>query len=399
MTEPQKWRLQRSNLKTGPYFVLVKGSHADRLTITIGRVDPPEAEAMHVRANEEGDRLLHIFEGFGRDAALNLLRQPSEPVVDYRTWPLLTYARRVYGPWREKDRPATWRVEKHDWGYLEGTTLGATPINDVDEHTMDEFLENLVGKKGNPASPNQKRKIRNAVTACLEYAYRKKHRETPRPTWFRLRGTGHVPDLDKYLLPEEVRAILEHAPGWHGTTLPIRGSWTNCRLKYRSLFACLFGLGLRPSEVAHMDWADVDFTKKTILVMGAKGKGKTTLSRSIVPMLDLVYEHMMPWWEVMGRPTSGLCHPAQGTGVAYVTSGSGGFGKSLDAAVKAAGITKPVSPYWGRHTFATLAFAAGLQAGEVAKILRHTSPAMLQRHYDHLRATQIPGLAKLNQIY
>lgn len=53
-----------------------------------------------------------------------------------------------------------------------------------------------------------------------------------------------------------------------------------------------------------------------------------------------------------------------------------------------AGITRDLNPYLLRHTFGTQLIAAGVDIGTVAKLMGHSSPSMLLRHYQYVMDVQ-----------
>ena len=57
-------------------------------------------------------------------------------------------------------------------------------------------------------------------------------------------------------------------------------------------------------------------------------------------------------------------------------------------ALRRAGITRRIRPYDLRHAFATEAIAAGVDIGTVAKLMGHSSPMMLLKHYQHVMDSQ-----------
>lgn len=415
-SKPRKWRLERQKRRKGVYFVLASGSRSAKQTIGLGYVDAEDAEIACQRMSEDAakthgtpreGRLYRLYVRLGRGPFLDYLTDRSadeidllEATPDYASMPLQVYVDDVYGPWRSEDRPKTWRTESHDWTYLWPTGIGDVALSRVDAHRVDRALSDLRRKRGGEASANQKRKCRNALSACITYAYRMQHRPDPCPDWFRLRNTSQsCPPRSKALTVDEVEALIEHSVGWDGGKSRSR-SWSNCRAKWRALWAVLFGLGLRPGEAAGLRWGHLDFVGGEILV--AADGGKTARSRDYVPMLPLPRRHLAAWrdlrWADRGPDPEALVFPAPG-GKQYVTTRSSGFAKSLRASAKAAGIERRVTPYWGRHTAATLAFSAGASADDVARLLRHTSPDMLRRHYDHSAAKDLPGLTKFGDIF
>jgi integrase len=57
---------------------------------------------------------------------------------------------------------------------------------------------------------------------------------------------------------------------------------------------------------------------------------------------------------------------------------------SWNKTLKRAGITRRIRPYDLRHAFATEAIAAGVDVGTVSKLMGHTTPTMVLKHYQHV---------------
>jgi len=54
------------------------------------------------------------------------------------------------------------------------------------------------------------------------------------------------------------------------------------------------------------------------------------------------------------------------------------------ATLRRAGIDRRIRPYDLRHAFATEAIAAGADVGTVAKLMGHSTPAMILNHYQYV---------------
>ena len=62
--------------------------------------------------------------------------------------------------------------------------------------------------------------------------------------------------------------------------------------------------------------------------------------------------------------------------------------RSWATALRNAGITRNIRPYDLRHFFGSEAIAAGVDIGTVAKLMGHSSPIMLLKHYQHVADLQ-----------
>jgi len=417
-TSPRSWRVEKARVtERGRSFQLGSGSsrQKNKKTISLGVVSKAKAQRACARLQREEDRtfgthkydrVFRLVETLGRESVVEMLLDDNDDYLMKNvevlklSWgrrPLREFFDEVYAPWRCEDVPKTWRTEKHYWHRHLLPALGDLPLDAINEFVMDEFLSETMKKLRfdpevgpEPASPNMRWNAQKAMTALITFAVRKRHRSTPRPDWFRLKGTGAHSLRDKTLTRSETLALIAHAPGH---VEMVRGrTWSGHKHKFQSLFACMFGLGLRPFEAASMRWEDIDWGAGTLSVSGGDdGELKTDASGATIPLFPLAHQYMEQWWRTRGSPTSGLVHPAAG-GRVYKTKASTGFSKAFKRALADAGIEKQATPYWGRHTFATLAIEAHMSVDSVAKLLRHTSVEMVRRHYDHAAATRLPDL-------
>ena len=124
------------------------------------------------------------------------------------------------------------------------------------------------------------------------------------------------------------------------------------------------------SELLKLRYEDVDFETKRIRIRGTK----TERSDRYVPLRDGFLEEIKAWQanatceyivEYYGRP---------------LTS----YKNAFNAAVKKAGIEKPVVPYMLRHFFASSLLANKADIKAVSGLMGHSSPDMLFRNYYHL---------------
>lgn len=404
-TGPRKWRKTRQKLKKGIYWSLQAGKRGpERESISLGYVSEAEAEeALRIINDDEVstygtpryDRILRLFKKDKAAARQHLIsdtvsRQRFPELMkahavtpNYPALPIREYFELVYKPWRSTDKPKTWYTEEHYWtGHLL-PAIGHVPLSDIDEYVMDEYLTVTMKKlDGSPSSYNMRRKARNAMTAMLKHARRKRHRSTPVPQWFRLEGSNETAHGEpETLTGEEARRLMEVAPP-----------------QVRAIIACGLGLGLRPNEITVMQWEDIDWDAGTVAIRGTK----TADSAATLPFREDARAEVARWHAAQGEPTSGrLFRPLKGSPYREYRLGGSHvpWRKAFSTAVKAAGIDKRITPYALRHTCATWLVEDGVPIQSVAKLLRHSNPRMLERHYDHTGAIRAPGItgrARLN---
>jgi integrase len=135
--------------------------------------------------------------------------------------------------------------------------------------------------------------------------------------------------------------------------------------------------GSRRSEVEGLDWSDIDMTTGTVLIRGKK-TAKSWRRVELHPLLARVL-----------APNKALSGPVVGRW--------GNVGRDLPAACKRAGIAR-ATPNDLRRTFASWLKQRGAESLAVARLMGHSSAAMVERVYGRLNAEvlsatlrQLPG--------
>ncbi|HMO41504.1 MAG TPA: tyrosine-type recombinase/integrase [Saprospiraceae bacterium] len=143
--------------------------------------------------------------------------------------------------------------------------------------------------------------------------------------------------------------------------------------------------GMRPSEVLHLEWKDIDFEKSRICVTPKEGNptkiGKfrhVPINQELLPVLTKWRE---TWMEV--KQTKGFTHDWVFFYYAKPEIRAQGFRSSFEKALKNASV-RPNSRYEFRHFFISEAVMAGIQDITIAKWVGN-SPQMIWKHYGHLR--------------
>jgi integrase/recombinase XerC len=136
--------------------------------------------------------------------------------------------------------------------------------------------------------------------------------------------------------------------------------------------------GSRPSEMSHLQIADVDFANAVAIL----GKHKTLhLGKERIIVLSAealsILQRRLPLAQ------------QQGGYFFLATDGRPMTAKAIGGRVrrtcKRAGIRRCIA-YGYRHTFATDALSKGVPETSVAALLGHSTTAMLHKHYSHLTA-------------
>ncbi len=170
--------------------------------------------------------------------------------------------------------------------------------------------------------------------------------------------TLEKPDLVRHLAPvqqprkapvvlsqDEVARLIEAAPS----------------LKYKAALSVAYGAGLRVSEVAHLKVPDIDSQRMTLRV--ERGKGQRERYVMLSPQL---LELLRQWWHA-ARPPVWL-FPGQNP-INPVTERQ--INRAMQAAAKAAGISKRVSPHTLRHSFATHLLEQNVDIRVIQVLLGH----------------------------
>jgi len=147
------------------------------------------------------------------------------------------------------------------------------------------------------------------------------------------------------LSQDEVARLIESAPS----------------LKYRAALSVGYGAGLRVSEIAKLKVSDIDSGRMTLRV--ERGKGQRDRYVMLSPQLLAI---LREWWRA-ARPPVWL-FPGQNP-VNPVTERQ--INRAMQAAAKAAGISKRVSPHTLRHSFATHLLEQGADIRVIQVLLGH----------------------------
>lgn len=167
--------------------------------------------------------------------------------------------------------------------------------------------------------------------------------------------------LPNVLSKEEVKQILE----------------ASVNLKHRAMMAITYGCGLRRSEVLNLTPTDIDSMRGVVLVKQAKGK-----KDRIVPLpnklLTMLREYYLAY-----KPKTWLF---EGQGGMQYDERS--LASVLKNAVAKAGIPKPVSLHWLRHSYATHLLENGTDLRHIQEILGHNSSRTTEI-YTHVSTSSI----------
>jgi len=153
--------------------------------------------------------------------------------------------------------------------------------------------------------------------------------------------------LPNVLSKEEVLAILN----------------TTKNIKHKTMLSLIYACGLRRSEALNLTPTDVDSKRGVLLIRQSKGKKDriAPISEKVIAMLREYYKLYKPeTWLFEG----------QHAGVRYSEES---LAKVLKTGCAKAGIKKPVTLHWLRHSYATHLLESGTDLRFIQELLGHKS--------------------------
>ena len=193
---------------------------------------------------------------------------------------------------------------------------------------------------------------------------------------FRQVNAPRIPKrLPRYLTVSEVEALLA-----------VPDTATPLGLRDRAIIEVLYAAGLRVSELARLDMADVDMTLLTVRVLGKGGKERIGLLGQ--PAAGALWAYLQAGRPMLlgKRPTQAVWLNRRGGRLSVR-----GVALMLSAAGEQAGIRFPISPHVLRHTFATHLLDGGADLRVVQELLGHASLSTTQiyTHVSQSRAREV----------
>lgn len=153
--------------------------------------------------------------------------------------------------------------------------------------------------------------------------------------------------LPNVLSKEEVKIILE----------------AHVNIKHKAMLSLIYSCGLRRGELLDLKLNDIDSARSLVNIKQAKGKKDRVvpLSSKIVALLRTYYVQFKPkLWLFEG----------QIAGEAYSEKS---LQNVLNQALEKAGINKPVTLHWLRHSYATHLLESGTDLRYIQELLGHRS--------------------------
>ncbi|GDX64808.1 integrase [Chlorobiota bacterium] len=134
-------------------------------------------------------------------------------------------------------------------------------------------------------------------------------------------------------------------------------------LKHRTMLCLLYSCGLRSGELLNLQPTHIDSKRNIILIKQSKGK-----KDRIVPLSPKILEMLREYYRYY-KPKTYLFE-GQNIGEQY---DSRSLQLVLKHAVKKAGIQKPVTLHWLRHSYATHLLESGTDLRYIQELLGHNS--------------------------
>lgn len=211
-------------------------------------------------------------------------------------------------------------------------------------------------------------------------------------TWFErkgyvMRGASPVKLADLAAIPRPPARLVR----WISDPRDVTRLLAACPESIRDLVAVLVGTGVRIDEALHLQWLDVDLTRRTIQVQrGRRGSPKSGRARQ-VEIFDAALPVLRAMKLVAGRNV--LLWPSRRrtrTGGERVRDPSG-VHRPFKAALRAAGLDPKLRVHDMRHTFAGLYLSAGGDIYRLSQLLGHASVKVTERTYAHLARRAFEG--------
>ena len=155
----------------------------------------------------------------------------------------------------------------------------------------------------------------------------------------------------------------------------------------RATLEVFYSTGIRVSELAGLNWSDVDFQLGIIRVLGKGSKER------IVPIGEVALKSLRDYSEEVRRKWKLSC---KGENPVFLNNRGGrittrSVARLVEKHLRAAGIPVKMGPHGLRHTFATHLLNSGADLRVIQELLGHASLSTTQR-YTHLNLDQLTAV-------
>lgn len=149
-------------------------------------------------------------------------------------------------------------------------------------------------------------------------------------------------------------------------------------IKHKAMLSLIYSCGLRCSEVLYLKPENIDSKRKLVIIKQAKGR-----KDRIVPLSDKILVLLRDYWK-LHQPKIWLFE-GQKEGETYDERS---LQQVLKKAVYTAGINKPVTLHWLRHSYATHLLENGTNLRYIQEMLGHRSSKTTEI-YTHVSSQSI----------
>ena len=153
--------------------------------------------------------------------------------------------------------------------------------------------------------------------------------------------------LPNVLSKEEIKLILN----------------AHSNIKHKTMLSLIYSCGLRRSELLNLKPIDIDSKRNIVLLKNAKGK-----KDRITPLSPIILEMLREYY--MGYKPKIWLFEGQNAGDQYSEQS---LQSVLKQALQKAGIKKPVTLHWLRHSYATHLLENGTDLRYIQELLGHSS--------------------------
>ena len=262
-----------------------------------------------------------------------------------------------------------------------GSFLGKSPeavtAAEIDGLAVRSFLASLATGR-----PKLKESSRGRALAAVRMLFRFACREglLPANPAAGVRSPKLPKNLPRHLRPGETEDLLEAASD--DEPLPHRD---------RAMLELLYASGLRVSELAGLDWRDLDLPARVLRVLGKGGKERMVPFGK--PAAAALKAWLGDWEEVRARleaPNAGTTNDEEPVFLNHRGSrlSARSVRRVVDRYTAAAGIAPGVHPHTLRHSFATHLLEGGADLRAIQELLGHSSLATTQR-YTHVEIERL----------
>lgn len=151
--------------------------------------------------------------------------------------------------------------------------------------------------------------------------------------------------------------------------------------KHKTMLSLIYACGLRRSELLQLTFEDIQVDRKLLFIKQSKGK-----KDRIVPISDRIIEMLREYFKEY-RPKKWLFE-GQRENTKYSERS---LEEVLKKSIRLAGINKPVSLHWLRHSYATHLLESGTDLRYIQELLGHSSSKTTEI-YTHVSTKSIQNI-------